>query len=189
MKMPIRDPKVIERMRLTMQLFDEAQRIKAQSLRRQFPGISEAELSKKVEEWRLSRPDAPNGDAPGRIAWHRFPEWRYMAEARRAGIRYPDRTSELCRLLGRAIPDPALLLRSMIDQNLPADKVLQVVETLSCTVLDRFLPDLLDNPEYRGIAVSKILEHPDPPAELIPKASMPRRSFRSSSGTRLGVAS
>ncbi len=74
MKPPIRDPVIHERWRQTMALFDEAQRIKAQSLRREHPGISEEELEAKVRDWRLSRPDAPHGDAPGRIAWHRFPE-------------------------------------------------------------------------------------------------------------------
>lgn len=74
MKPPIRDPAIHERWRQTMALFDEAQRIKAQSLRRQNPGISEAELEEKLTEWLQSRPDAPFGDSPGRVVWHRFPE-------------------------------------------------------------------------------------------------------------------
>jgi hypothetical protein len=75
MKTVIRNPEYIRRMQQAFDLFQAAEDIKVQSLRRQNPDISPAELRQALDAWRISRPGAELGDSPGRLAWHRFPEW------------------------------------------------------------------------------------------------------------------
>jgi len=66
MKQPIRDPKVISRMKMAFDLYETAEAIMRQSLRRRFPDAQEAEIERRLVDWLRSRPGAEHGDAPGR---------------------------------------------------------------------------------------------------------------------------
>jgi hypothetical protein len=56
-------------MRIALDLFDLGERMLRQRLRRARPGASAAEIEAAVVAWRLARPGAEPGDAPG----HRRP--------------------------------------------------------------------------------------------------------------------
>lgn len=48
-----------------LDLVEAMEEIKRHRLRREQPEISEQELEKKIQNWLLNRPQAPDGDASG----------------------------------------------------------------------------------------------------------------------------
>jgi hypothetical protein len=54
---PIRDPAVMARMRATLDLYQFAEDIMRQNLRRRHPGASEAEIERWLLSWRLKQSD------------------------------------------------------------------------------------------------------------------------------------
>lgn len=61
-KRPIRDPAMMERMRTTFELYDLAEQMMVQKLRRQNPAASEEEIEEGIREWLHRRPGAEHGD-------------------------------------------------------------------------------------------------------------------------------
>jgi hypothetical protein len=57
-RLPLPPSSPAERMREAFELFEEGVAMKRQSLRRQFPAASEAELEAKLLDW-LQRPEEP----------------------------------------------------------------------------------------------------------------------------------
>ncbi|HWM92692.1 MAG TPA: hypothetical protein VN493_18145 [Thermoanaerobaculia bacterium] len=66
MKEPIRDPKVMSRMKMAFDLYETAEAIMRQNLRRRFPDAQEAEIERLLVSWLRRRPGAEHGDGPGR---------------------------------------------------------------------------------------------------------------------------
>lgn len=66
MKEPIRDPKVMSRMKMAFDLYETAEAIMRQNLRRRFPDAQEAEIERHLVSWLRRRPGAEHGDGPGR---------------------------------------------------------------------------------------------------------------------------
>lgn len=60
-----RDPAVIERMRLTFDLFEAAEQMMRLNLRRRHPDAEDEEIERRLTEWLHTRPGAENGDASG----------------------------------------------------------------------------------------------------------------------------
>lgn len=56
-----------QRIRIALDLFELAEKMLRQRLRRSRPGASEAEIEAEVIAWRMTRPGAELGDAPGRL--------------------------------------------------------------------------------------------------------------------------
>jgi hypothetical protein len=57
---------------VAVELFELAEAMLRQRLRRERPRISQAALEAEVTRWRLARPGAEHGDAAGRpVAWPR----------------------------------------------------------------------------------------------------------------------
>lgn len=55
-----------------MELYDLAEAMVRQRLRRESPDASDAEIEAGVSAWRLSSPGAEHGDCPGRVVpWPR----------------------------------------------------------------------------------------------------------------------
>jgi hypothetical protein len=54
-------------MRIALELFELGEMMLRQTLRRKRPGASAAEIEAAVVDWRLRRPGAELGDAPGRL--------------------------------------------------------------------------------------------------------------------------
>jgi hypothetical protein len=65
MKQPIRDPAVLARMRTAFDLYELAEAMMRQNLRRRHPDASEAEIERLFFEWLQHRPGAEHGDASG----------------------------------------------------------------------------------------------------------------------------
>jgi len=61
-KRPIRDPAMMERMRTAFELYDLAEQMMRQKLRRQNPRASEEEIEDGIREWLHRRPGAEHGD-------------------------------------------------------------------------------------------------------------------------------
>ena len=59
------DPVVLKRMQMTTELFEAAQLLMRQNLRRRHPDLDEVEIERKLQEWRLCRPGAEHGDGVG----------------------------------------------------------------------------------------------------------------------------
>jgi hypothetical protein len=60
-------------LQLALDLFEAAEALMRQNLRREFPNASEEEIERKVVEWLQDRPGAPHGDAPGKSrSWSDF---------------------------------------------------------------------------------------------------------------------
>lgn len=55
-----------ERIRTTLDLFELAEEMFRQRLRRERPAAASEEIEQELDEWRLARPGAEIGDAPGR---------------------------------------------------------------------------------------------------------------------------
>ena len=66
MKESIRDPKVMSRMKMAFDLYETAEAIMRQNLRRRFPDAQEAEIERQLVDWLRRRPGAEHGDGPGR---------------------------------------------------------------------------------------------------------------------------
>lgn len=65
MKKVIRDPEVIERMQMAFELYEVAETMKRQNVRRRHPELDDAEVEEQVLEWLYRRPGAEHGDADG----------------------------------------------------------------------------------------------------------------------------
>ncbi|MFF3226724.1 hypothetical protein ACFYV7_28285 [Nocardia suismassiliense] len=55
-----------QRLRLAFEMYDFGVRMQRARIRRTRPGATEAEIEEAVQDWLLSRPGAPLGDALGR---------------------------------------------------------------------------------------------------------------------------
>ena len=64
-KVPIRDPDVIARMEMAMELYELAEAMQRQNIRRRNPDLNEDEVEKRLVEWLMSRP--PTCDRPYRF--------------------------------------------------------------------------------------------------------------------------
>ena len=53
-------------MRMTMDLYEAAEQIMRQNIRRRHPGLSEAKVEERFVEWLHRRPGAEHGDGVGR---------------------------------------------------------------------------------------------------------------------------
>ncbi len=62
---PIRDPDVLKRMGLAFDLYQVAEEMKRQNLRRQNPAATEEEIEQGVREWLRRRHGAEHGDGVG----------------------------------------------------------------------------------------------------------------------------
>ncbi len=63
---PIRDPDVLGRMEMAFDLYEMAEQMMRQNLRRRNPGASEQEIDQGIREWLHRRPGAEHGDGVGR---------------------------------------------------------------------------------------------------------------------------
>ena len=55
-----------QRLRLTLDLFQAGLEMKRQSLRREFPDLTEQELEARLKMWLQHRPGAKHGDCTGK---------------------------------------------------------------------------------------------------------------------------
>lgn len=62
---PIRDPEIMARMRVAFDLYETAEAIMRQNLRRRFPQENEEQIEQRIRAWLRSRPGAEIGDAGG----------------------------------------------------------------------------------------------------------------------------
>ena len=63
---------VVERMRLTLDLYATGEALMRQRICRENPGLSPAEIEARLAAWLQTRPGAEHGDAEGRPAtWPR----------------------------------------------------------------------------------------------------------------------
>ena len=70
---PKRDPVIMARMRMAFDLYETAEAMMRQNLRRRHPEASEAEIERLLDAWLHHRPGAEHGDAVGRPS-RRFEE-------------------------------------------------------------------------------------------------------------------
>lgn len=63
----------LEKMRVTLDLFETALKIQRQNLRRRNPEATEVEIERLLDAWLAERPGAEHGDGQGRPA-SRFPQ-------------------------------------------------------------------------------------------------------------------
>ncbi len=63
---PIRDPDVLARMELAFDLYEMAEQMMRQNLRRRNPGATEQEIEEGIRDWLRRRPGAQYGDGVGR---------------------------------------------------------------------------------------------------------------------------
>ena len=56
---------IVQRMRLTLDLYELGESMFRQRLRRQHPEASDDEIEATIQEWRTRRRGAESGDAPG----------------------------------------------------------------------------------------------------------------------------
>jgi hypothetical protein len=62
----------VRRLRLAFELYAAGESMMRQSLRRRYPGASDAEIEQRLVHWLLTRPGAEFGDAEGRpVEWPR----------------------------------------------------------------------------------------------------------------------
>ncbi len=64
-RQPIRDPEVLERMRIAFDLYQTAEEMKRQRLRRRNPAATEQEIEEGIRAWLAERPGAEHGDGFG----------------------------------------------------------------------------------------------------------------------------
>ncbi len=75
-RQPIRDPAVLRRMEIAFDLYQTAEIIMRQNLRRRHPELDDAEIEQRLAEWRKRRPGAEHGDGVGRhIPKDEIEEW------------------------------------------------------------------------------------------------------------------
>lgn len=73
---PIHDPVILKRMQMAFDLYETAQLIMLQNLRRRHPDLDDAEIERRLVEWRHRRPGAEHGDGVGRpVLKNRIDEW------------------------------------------------------------------------------------------------------------------
>jgi hypothetical protein len=66
------DHPAARRLLLAFELYEAGESMMRQSLRRRYPGASDAEIEQRLVEWLLTRPGAEFGDAEGRpVEWPR----------------------------------------------------------------------------------------------------------------------
>jgi hypothetical protein len=63
---PIRNPTVLRRMEIAFDLYETAEQMMRQNLRRRNPAASDEEIERGIGEWLHRRPGAEHGDAEGR---------------------------------------------------------------------------------------------------------------------------
>ncbi len=63
---PISDPDVLARMELAFDLYEMAEQMMRQNLRRRNPGATDQEIEEGIREWLRRRPGAEHGDGVGR---------------------------------------------------------------------------------------------------------------------------
>jgi hypothetical protein len=63
---PIRDPDVLARMEIAFDLYQTAEQMMRQNLRRRYPEASEDDIQEGIREWLRRRPGAEHGDGVGR---------------------------------------------------------------------------------------------------------------------------
>lgn len=56
---------VIERMRLTFELYEASVQMMRLNLRRRYPDAEDAEIERRIGEWLRTRPGAEHGDVSG----------------------------------------------------------------------------------------------------------------------------
>lgn len=66
MRGSIRDPAVLSRLKMAFDLYETAEAIMRQNLRRRFPDAPESEIERRLVEWLHRRPGAEHGDGEGR---------------------------------------------------------------------------------------------------------------------------
>lgn len=59
---PIRDPEVLERMRMTFELYQAAEDLMRQNLRRRNPSASAERIEQGIREWLAGRPGVAEDD-------------------------------------------------------------------------------------------------------------------------------
>jgi len=70
------DPAVQKRMQVAFELYEAAQVIMRQNLRRRYPDLSPDEIEQRLIAWRHHRPGAEHGDGVGRpIPKEKIDEW------------------------------------------------------------------------------------------------------------------
>jgi hypothetical protein len=62
----VANPSAAKRLRLALDMYEFAERMQRQRLRRKRPHASQAEISSEIQAWRQHRPGAAQGDCPGR---------------------------------------------------------------------------------------------------------------------------
>lgn len=62
---PIHDPTVMRRMQVTFDLYELAESMMRQNLRRRFPRESQEQIELRLQAWLRDRPGAERGDAGG----------------------------------------------------------------------------------------------------------------------------
>lgn len=65
MKDPVHDAGIVERMQMTFELYEVAETMKRQNVRRRHPELSPAAVEEQVLEWLLDRSGARDGDSEG----------------------------------------------------------------------------------------------------------------------------
>jgi Rv0078B-related antitoxin len=63
----VRDPELMARVRMAFDLYEAAEAMMRQNLRRRFPGESEEQIEQRVLAWLRDRPGAEHGDAGGPV--------------------------------------------------------------------------------------------------------------------------
>lgn len=71
---PIRDPDVLERMRIAFDLYQVAEDMMRLNLRRRNPDATEAEIEQGIRDWLAKRPGAEHGDGVGYPRPTRIPD-------------------------------------------------------------------------------------------------------------------
>ncbi len=65
MKQVTRDPEVLDRIQMAFELYEVAEAMKRQNIRRRYPDLDEAEVEERVVEWLYRRPGVEQGDVDG----------------------------------------------------------------------------------------------------------------------------
>ena len=58
---PIRDPEVLARVQVTLELYQASVEMMCLNLRRRYPDADEEEIEERLAEWLLNRPEDPPG--------------------------------------------------------------------------------------------------------------------------------
>lgn len=68
------DDAVSERFRIALDLYETGEAMMRHRIRRQNPGLNDAGIEERLQEWLQARPGAEHGDAVGRpVPWPRVP--------------------------------------------------------------------------------------------------------------------